>query len=115
TASALTLINLQPANAGNYSVTVANGSGSVPSASAALTLNFPPLITTQPASQTVAPGASATFSVVAAGDPTLAYQWQFNGANLSGATGSALSLTNVQTANEGNYSVTVVNPYGTIT
>src|SRR5512146_2602741 len=34
-----------------------------------------PTISTQPRSQTVNAGATATFSVVAAGSGTLAYQW----------------------------------------
>src|SRR5581483_7284920 len=115
TASALTLINLQPANAGNYSVTVANGSGSVTSANAALTVHIQPSITTQPASQTAALGNTASFSVVAAGDAPLTYQWQFNNVNISGATTTSLTVNNVQLASEGSYSVTVGNPYGTIT
>src|SRR5229473_2748645 len=40
-----------------------------------------PTITTQPASQTVTAGQTATFSVVAAGTAPLSYQWQKNGAN----------------------------------
>ena len=38
-----------------------------------------PSITTHPSSQTVAPGASVTFSVRASGPPPLRYQWQRNG------------------------------------
>ena len=45
-----------------------------------------PSITTHPSSQTVAPGASVTFSVRASGPPPLRYQWQRNGVNISGAT-----------------------------
>jgi hypothetical protein len=45
-----------------------------------------PSITTHPSSQTVAPGASVTFSVRASGLPPLQYQWQRNGVNISGAT-----------------------------
>ncbi len=45
-----------------------------------------PSITTHPSSQTVAPGASVTFSVRASGPPPLQYQWQRDGVNISGAT-----------------------------
>ena len=45
-----------------------------------------PASRTHPSSQTVAPGASVTFSVRASGPPPLRYQWQRNGANISGAT-----------------------------
>ena len=48
-----------------------------------------PTITTQPASQTVTEGATATFSVVASGQGTLTYQWRRGGTAISGATSSS--------------------------
>jgi hypothetical protein len=72
----------------------------------------PPQITTQPQDQTVVQGDTATFTVAASGTPAPNYQWRFNGTNIAGATGSALVLTNVQTTNAGNYSVTVYNYAG---
>lgn len=49
-----------------------------------------PTINTQPANQTVASGATFTFSVVAtASAGTLTYQWRKNGFNISGATGAS--------------------------
>jgi hypothetical protein len=45
-----------------------------------------PQITTQPADQTVVAGQTASFSVTASGTAPLSYQWQKNGANISGAT-----------------------------
>jgi hypothetical protein len=67
---------------------------------------------TQPASQTVTIGASASFTVAAGGTPTLSYQWQFNGTNIGGATSSVLTLTNVGFAQVGQYSVVITNAYG---
>ena len=72
----------------------------------------PAWITTQPASQTNAAGTNVTFSVGASGTQPMSYQWYFDGASISGATGSALALTNIQTNNIGNYSVEVTNGYG---
>ncbi len=72
-------------------------------------------ITTQPQSVSVAAGANATFSVVAVGAPPLAYQWLFNGSPIIGATGSALTLTKVDTSRTGAYSVVVTNSVGTAT
>jgi hypothetical protein len=43
-------------------------------------------ITTQPASQTVTSGHTATFSVAAVGSGTLTYQWKKEGTGISGAT-----------------------------
>jgi hypothetical protein len=115
TASALTLDSVQTNNAGSYSVAVSNVAGSVTSAAATLTVYVPPAITTQPQSQTMTQGQSASFSVVASGTAPLAYQWNFNGAALSGATSSALTLSNVQSGIAGSYSVVVTNIAGSIT
>jgi hypothetical protein len=45
-----------------------------------------PTITTQPQSQTVTAGASATFSVVATGTPAPTYQWKKGGTDIANAT-----------------------------
>ena len=42
----------------------------------------------------------------------MSYQWHFNGTNIAAATGSVLTLTNVQLANAGTYDVAVTNLYG---
>jgi hypothetical protein len=81
----------------------------------ALGSNTPPTITTQPLSQTVNPGATASFSVVATGTLPLGYQWRFNGGNIAGATSSSYTKSNVQVADGGNYSVVVSNIAGTVT
>jgi hypothetical protein len=74
-----------------------------------------PAITTQPQSQTVDAGANVSFSVTATGKPLPTYQWLFNGNAIAGATGSSYSVSSVQTANAGNYAVTVTNLVGNVT
>jgi outer membrane protein assembly factor BamB/alpha-tubulin suppressor-like RCC1 family protein len=74
-----------------------------------------PVITTQPASQTVAVGRSVTFGVIAVGTAPLAYQWRFNGTGLPAATNANLTLTNTGLADAGNYSVAVTNAFGSVT
>jgi hypothetical protein len=115
TTSSYSKADAQSSDAGNYSVAVSNVAGSVTSASATLTVNVPPSITTQPANQTVAQGSTATFSVVAAGTAPLSYQWKLNGVNISGATASSFSKANAQPADQGNYSVAVSNVAGSVT
>jgi hypothetical protein len=66
-----------------------------------------PTISTQPRSQTVSAGATATFSVVAAGSGTLAYQWEKNGTAVAGAT-SASYTTPATVAGDNGASFTVV-------
>ena len=111
-----TIFNAQPTNAGNYSVVVANAFGSVTSAVATLTVVGAPSITNQPPPlTTVISGHSANFAVAASGWPALAYQWQFNGAFLIGATNTTLALQNVFPADAGIYTVAITNVYGSVT
>ncbi|MBO4676003.1 MAG: leucine-rich repeat protein [Oscillospiraceae bacterium] len=60
-----------------YRCRVKNAVGTVYSNSAKLTVLPKPVITTQPASKTVAAGETATFKVVASGTG-LSYQWQYS-------------------------------------
>jgi hypothetical protein len=115
TKATYTITGAKAANAGTYTVKASNSQGSATSNAATLVVNVPPAITTQPASQSVSAGVTVTFSVVATGTPVLDYQWTFDGSPISGATSSSLVLTNVQSANVGNYSVTVSNDAGVVT
>jgi len=71
----------------------------------------PPVITTHPQSQTVAPGSTVSFTVVVTGTPPLGFQWLRNGQVLVpfGSGGPSLTITNVQAANAGTYAVVVTN------
>lgn len=81
----------------------------------------PPGIVSQPESQTVPQGSTATFSVGADGQAPFQYQWYFNGTNkLSTAinptsTNATLVLTNLQLTQSGTYSVVVSNALSSIT
>jgi uncharacterized repeat protein (TIGR01451 family) len=112
--STLTLNNVQTTDAGTYTVEVANVAGSITSAGATLTVLVPPTILTQPQSQVVTAGQNATLSVTATGTDPLSYQWSLNGAALSGATNSTLTLNSVQTTDAGSYTVMVANPAGSV-
>jgi len=72
-------------------------------------------ILTQPASQSVFVGDDAAFSIGLAGVAPFAYQWRWNGTNISGATNLTLVVTAVQPNNAGDYSVVVSNISGSIT
>ena len=115
TGTSLALSSVQPANSGSYTVVVSNTPGSVTSAVAVVDRAGAPAITGQPTSLSVAVGANASFTVTAAGTLPLSYQWQFNGADVAGATGTSLMLANVQTNNAGSYQVVVTNSMGSAT
>jgi len=75
-----------------------------------------PLITTQPASQTVTAGQMATFSVVAAGSSPLSYQWEKNGAAIPGATSASYTTAATALADSGSqFAVVVSNSVGSVT
>jgi Immunoglobulin I-set domain len=75
-----------------------------------------PAITTQPTSQTVSVGETATFSVIATGTAPLAYQWQRNGAAITGATASSYTApAAASTDNGATFAATVTNSVGSIT
>jgi hypothetical protein len=74
-----------------------------------------PAITQQPRSQTATIGSTVSFSVGATARPAPTYQWTFDGAAISGATTSTLSLANVEPANAGTYAVTVASSANVLT
>jgi glucose/arabinose dehydrogenase len=74
-----------------------------------------PSLISQPQNQSVAPGATATFSVQAGGEGPLSYQWQKNGADIDGANAATLTIQNVQAADAGQYRVIVSNNNGSVT
>ena len=115
TLSTFTLTNVQLTNAGNYTVLVTNSASSITSAVAVLTVNVPVVITNPPASVTVYVNSNATFSVTAGGTPAPAYQWRFNGTNISGATLASYTVTGARTTNEGNYTVVLTNAASSVT
>src|SRR5262249_16754246 len=84
-----------------------NGGGSKPVA---------PSIATQPASTTVTAGQTASFSVSANGTAPLSYQWQKNGANISGAPSASYTTPATATSDTGaKFDVIVSNSVGSVT
>jgi hypothetical protein len=75
-----------------------------------------PRINLQPTNQAVPAGETATFTVVAAGSPTLNYQWQMNGMNITGANSQSYTTPPTTSANTGEtFSVTVTNSVSSAT
>jgi hypothetical protein len=102
-----------------FDVVVSNTAGSVTSGTSTLTVNggaVAPTITTQPVSQTVTAGQTASLAVVAAGTAPLAYQWQKNGANIAGATSASYTTPATATTDSGStFTAAASNTAGTVT
>ncbi len=76
----------------------------------------PPTISTQPQTQSVAAGQTATFSVTATGTAPLSYQWMKNALSITGATSSGYTTPPTTAADSGAlFTVAVTNSYGSVT
>lgn len=116
TQSSLTIDTVSAGDVGSYTVRVQNATKTVTSVAAELTLaGSGPAVTSQPAAQQVATGGTATFSVMATGDPAPTYQWLKDGQEISGATESTLAIDSVSADDVGSYTVRVENATGTVT
>ena len=107
-----TISATQPSDAGDYKVRVSNVAGNVDSAVATLTVQFAPVISGQPQSQTVIVGDLVTFTVAAGGVPAPSYQWRFNGNPIPSASQANYAIAGVRTNDAGNYSVAISNALG---
>jgi hypothetical protein len=75
-----------------------------------------PSITMQPTSQTVTAGQTASFNVAAAGTAPLSYQWNKNGAMISGATLSSYTTpATTSSDNAAQFTLVVSNTAGSVT
>jgi hypothetical protein len=115
TGSTFTIAPASTSDAGDYDVVVNNLYGSITSAVARLTVLVPPSITSQPASQSVVAGVSASLQVIASGTDPLSYQWLFNETNVVGSNTNVLTFAPAQTTQAGDYSVVVRNVAGAVT
>ncbi|MCL4544039.1 MAG: hypothetical protein M1118_05495, partial [Chloroflexi bacterium] len=94
TTSATTSAN----NGWQFDAVFTNSAGTATSNAATLTVNVPPVITTQPTSLRVEVGSAISFTAAASGQPAPAVQWQVstdNGTtwnNVAGATSTSYSL-----------------------
>jgi hypothetical protein len=122
TNSSLILPNVQLEDADSYRVAAFNAAGSVTSSNATLTVLLGGYVISQPTNVTLRGSTNlanygfttnnARFSVAATGTGPLSFQWRFNGANIPGATGVSLVVSNVTLVNDGLYDVTIADSRG---
>ena len=112
TNTTLSLSNLAPAQAGDYTAVVSDPLGPVAAPPARLTILLSPVFTVQPANKAVLLSNNITFTATAVSSTPVRYQWRFNGANIPWAVSSSLTLTNAQLPQSGLYSVVATDNYG---
>jgi alpha-tubulin suppressor-like RCC1 family protein len=109
-------------NGYQFRATFTNSVGQATSSAATLSVNTPPVVTTQPVSVTVQEGQNASFEATASGQPTPSLQWQSstNGgstwSNISGATSTTFTILNASTTLSGHeYRTVFTNSLGKAT
>jgi hypothetical protein len=106
-------------NNAQFTVAVSNSAGNATSNAAVLTVTsatVAPAITTQPASQAVIAGKTASFTVAASGTAPLMYQWSKNGTPIGGANSPTYTTpAEVSTDNNAQFTVAVSNSAGNAT
>jgi hypothetical protein len=123
TGATLSITSVQTTDAGVYRCLVSNAGGQTNSGAGTLTVNLPPPPTVgAPTNQTVTSGATVAFTVIASGQGSLTYAWQFNagagfvslgdGGRISGSVTATLTITNAQTTDAGSYRCLVSNAGG---
>ena len=120
-------VSLDLTNVGYYDVVISNKLGIV--TSDVVSVSILPSITVQPASieafaQTLAYFKVTAIGEAADGDRSMAFQWQFDGVDITNAPGAftnqlgtnfTYTLSSVDATNAGNYTVVITNAVGGIT
>jgi hypothetical protein len=110
----LVLTNVQPEQAGVYSVGVFNPTGFAQSSNVALSVLFGPWFLRHPQSTNARAGTTVSFSALALGGAPLTYQWTLNGTSIPDATNATLVLPTVQESHAGVYRALAADPAGAV-
>ncbi len=104
-----------------YRAVFTNNLGTATSNAATLTVNTPPVVTTQPVDQTVDDGQSVTFTAGASGSPAPTVKWQVSGDgggtwnDVPGATSATLAFTAAATQTGYRYRAVFTNTCTAVT
>ena len=123
TSATLTVKSTTAAQNGyQYRAVFTNSVGTATTAVATLSVQFGPTVTTSPTSQSTTAGQNVSFSAAASGNPAPSVQWQVSTdggvtySNISGATGTTLTLSSVSTSQSGyRYRAVFTNTIGSAT
>lgn len=115
TNSVLKFPSLSKEDAGDYRVSVSNGSGAALSDNAVVRALPLPFIYAPPVSRAVISNTVVTLNVLADGTGPLRYQWFQNGFALANGVAASLKIPAFGRADEGLYSVRVTDDVGSTT
>jgi hypothetical protein len=121
TSTTLSVTAAATENGSEYHAVFTNDVGSATTSAATLSVEFVPIITTQPANVAAAVGQTATFTAGISSNPAATVQWQvstnggFSFADIPGATSPALSFTVSAAKNGYQYQAVISNSMGTVT
>lgn len=114
TEGTLVLSNVTMGDSGAYDVVATTGGQTLTSAVNHLeVVSSPPTLTQTPASALRFLNGTVHFVAAATGSQPLTFQWRHGENVIPGATAATLTLTDLQPADAGEYTVVVSNPYGT--
>jgi hypothetical protein len=97
---------------GFYEVEAVGSSARWMGAPVRVALSRVPVLDSQPLSQTVVEGGTATFTVGTTGSGQMHYQWVRDGKQIDGGTQSALTIRGVSVADAGLYEVVASSQWG---
>jgi alpha-tubulin suppressor-like RCC1 family protein len=121
TAPNLLLTNLQPGNAGTFTLIVTGAGGQTNSQSTMLTVRSDPAVAEVLTPQNVLIGTGVCLPAAVSGAEPLFLQWRLNGADLpeggrtTGVNSKVLCLSATTGDDSGSYTLVVSNAYGSIT
>jgi phospholipase C len=115
TNSIYSIASVSPGDGGVYRVLVSNTNGSTISNPAKLIVNTNPTIVAQFVGEIVDATTDFTFAPQVSGGRPLTCLWYKNGLFVAASQTNALSLTNVQVADSGNYQLIASNSFGMAT
>lgn len=102
---------LQPGT--DYWMRAKSAHGHISKSDGAFTIRPASAITTGPVAQHVCQGEDVVLNVIATGE-ALTYQWKRNGAVITGATTSQLTISHIPTTSAGSYEVVVNSACGSV-
>ena len=113
TSATFSKTNVTTADAGSYTCVVTGAGGSVTSSAATVTVNTPPVITTQPTGVTLNVGAALNLTVVATG--ATGYQWKKGNVNIPSETLATYTKAAVVAGDAGTYTCVITGAGGSVT